>query len=42
MYFANKALTDDQKDYVAIELESLVVAWAIEKFHDFYMLFISS
>ena len=27
------ALTDAQKGYVVIELESLAVAWAIEKFH---------
>ena len=35
MYFASKALTETQKGYVAIELESLVVAWAMEKFHNF-------
>ena len=35
MYFASKALTDAQKGYVAIELELLVVAWAMEKFHHF-------
>ena len=29
------ALTDAQKGYVAIELESLAVAWAMEKFHHF-------
>ena len=33
VYFASKALTDAQKGYVAIKLESLAVAWAIEKFH---------
>ena len=35
VYFASKALTDAQKGYVAIELESLAVAWAMEKFHHF-------
>ena len=35
MYFASKALTETQKGYMAIELESLVVAWAMEKFHHF-------
>ena len=35
VYFASKALTEMQKGYVAIELESLVVAWAMEKFHHF-------
>ena len=35
IYFASKALTEAQKGYVAIELEALVVAWAIEKFHHF-------
>ena len=35
VYFASKALTDAQRGYVAIELELLVVAWAIEKFHHF-------
>ena len=34
-YFASKALTDAEKGYVAIELESLAVAWAMEKFHHF-------
>ena len=33
VYFASKALTGVQKGYVAIELESLVVAWTMEKFH---------
>ena len=33
--FASKALTDALKGYVAIELESLAVAWAMEKFHHF-------
>ena len=35
VYFASKALTTSQKDYVAIELESLALAWAMEKFHCF-------
>ena len=35
VYFASKALTEMQKGYVAIELESLVVAWAMEKFYHF-------
>ena len=33
--FASKVLTDAQKGYVAIELESLAVAWTMEKFHHF-------
>ena len=35
VYFASKALTDAQKSYVAIELEALVVAWAMETFNHF-------
>ena len=35
MYFASKALTETQCGYVAIEIESLAVAWAMEKFHHF-------
>ena len=35
VYFASKTLTDAQKGYVVIELESLAVAWAMEKFHHF-------
>ena len=35
VYFASKALTEAQRGYVAIELESLAVAWAMEKFHCF-------
>ena len=35
LYFASKALTNAQKGYVAIELELLTVAWAMEKFHHF-------
>ena len=33
VYFASKALTEAQCRYVAIELKSLAVAWAMEKFH---------
>ena len=35
VYFASKALTKAQKGYVAIVLESLAVAWAMEKFCHF-------
>ena len=35
VYFANKDLTNGQKGYVAIELELLAVALAMEKFHHF-------
>ena len=35
IYFANRALSDTQKGYVAIELESLAVTWAVEKFLHF-------
>ena len=35
VHFASRALTEAQKGYVAIEIESLVVAWAVEKFHHF-------
>ena len=35
VYFASKALTEAQKGYVAVELESLVAVWAMEKFHHF-------
>ena len=35
IYFASKALTKVQRGYIAIEIESLVVAWAVEKFHHF-------
>ena len=35
VYFASKALTEVQKGYVAIDIESLAVAWAMEKFHHF-------
>ena len=35
VYFGSKALTEAQKGYVVIEIESLAVAWAMEKFHHF-------
>ena len=35
VYVATKALTETQKGYITIELESLVVVWAMEKFHHF-------
>ena len=35
VYFASKALTEAQRGYVAKELESLAVAWAMEKIHHF-------
>ena len=35
VYFPSRALTETQKGYVAIELESLAVAWVMEKFHHF-------
>ena len=35
VYFASKALTNGQKGYVVIELESLAMAWAMEKCHHF-------
>ena len=35
LHFASKALTEAQWGYVAIELESLAVAWVMEKFHHF-------
>ena len=34
-YFASKVLTETQRGYVVIEIESLAVAWAMEKFHHF-------
>ena len=33
VYFASKGLTEVQKGYVAIEIESLAVAWGMEKFY---------
>ena len=35
VYFTSKALNEAQKVYVAIELESLMGVWAMEKFHHF-------
>ena len=35
IYFASKVLTEMQREYVAIEIESLTVAWAVKKFHHF-------
>ena len=35
VYFTHEALTDAQKGYVAIEIETLVVAWPLEKFYHF-------
>ena len=35
VYFASKALTEAQNRYVAIKIESLAAAWAMEKFHHF-------
>ena len=35
IYFTSKALTDTQRGYVVIGIESLAVAWAVEKFHHF-------
>ena len=37
VYFASKALTETQKGYIAIELESLALVWTMEKFHYFFM-----
>ena len=35
VYFASRVLTETHKGYVVIELESLAVAWVMEKFHHF-------
>ena len=35
IYFSSKALTDTQRVYVAIKIESLAVDWAVEMFHHF-------
>ena len=35
VYFGSKALTEALQGYIGIELESLAVAWAMEKFHHF-------
>ena len=36
VYFMSKALTEAQHGYVAVEIESLGVAWVMEKFHYFF------
>ena len=36
IYFASKALTETQRGYVAIKIESLAVAWAVESSTIFY------
>ena len=35
VYFTSKSLQDAECRYVALELEALAVAWAMEKFHQF-------
>ena len=35
IYFASKALTETQRGYVTIKIESLTITWAVEKFHHF-------
>ena len=40
VYFASEALPEAQNGYVAIELKSLAVVWATEKFHHFFFHFI--
>ena len=35
VHFTIKALTETQKGYIVIKLESLAVTWAMEKFHHF-------
>ena len=35
IYFVSRALSETQKGYVVIELESLAVTWAMKKFHRF-------
>ena len=35
IYFASKTLTRTQMGYLAIEIESLAVAWVVEQFHHF-------
>ena len=35
VYFASKALTETQRGYMAIEIESLAVTWEVKKFHHF-------
>ena len=35
VYYASRSIGEAEKNYVAIELESLAVAWALEKLHHF-------
>ena len=35
VYFASMSLTAAQQNYVAIQLEALVVSWAVQKFHHY-------
>ena len=35
VYFASRSLQDSECGHVAIELEAVAVAWAMEKFHHF-------
>ena len=35
VYFASKVLMETQRGYMAIEIESLAAAWAVEKFNHF-------
>ena len=35
VFFSSKALTEAQSGYMVIKLESLAVAWVMEKFHCF-------
>ena len=35
VYYASRSIGEAEKNYVAIELESLAVAWAFEKLHHF-------
>ena len=37
VYFTSKALAETQHGYMAIEIESLAVAWTMEKFHHFFL-----
>ena len=36
VYFASKVLRETQRGYVAIKIESLAVAWVMEKVHHFF------
>ena len=35
VYYASRSIGEAEKNYVAIELESLAIAWALEKLHHF-------